>query len=503
MAINAQPILKTTATTNQAAAAATAPANMLGVRDQLVKSGVDPSQIGWNKATGYVTVNGQNFIRPDSIVGGTSYISGDAWAPAWGNYASQAQATKDASAYRNAVTAPAANPYDQQVQDTLSQYLSLIQNPTPYNVYADPSYAAYEAQAARASQASTRAAQESMGAAGFGRSTNLAERAQRIQNDQNEYMQMQVVPQLTAANQAAEQQKLANLGSYLSALTGQQGVVDSRQQAELANLASLVDYSTGRADTTYNRNYQAGRDQAADDQAAWSQRFQYGNAIGTFSNGQKTVQQKQLDQEQANTAYNRQYQAGRDRVNDAQFQQKMKEDARQFAAQMGLNYDQLSVQQQNMWLDEAYRRDQFAYEQQRDSQELALSGNKKLQEEQQGLIEALRGGGMTPAQALKQIQEDLQYGFYTQAEATSLKNLVTQASKNMAPIDITKLTKEQQAALPTKAQAEAAFKKEGKGYPEIDWKSWYRSPQGKTAGVSYDDWKMLYGPQLTGGSGGK
>ncbi|MCM3746516.1 hypothetical protein M3223_04025 [Paenibacillus pasadenensis] len=503
MAVNTQPVLKTTATANQTAAAGAAPANMLGVRDQLIKSGVDPSQIGWNKATGYVTVNGQNFLKPDKIVGGVSYANGDSWAPAWGNYSSQAQVNKDASAYRNAVQTPNANPYDQQVQDTLAQYLGLIQNPTPYNVYADPSYAAYEAQAARASQASTRAAQEAMGAAGFGRSTNLAERAQRIQNDQNEYMQMQVVPQLTAANQATQQQKLANLGSYLSALTGQQGLTDSRQQAELANLASLLEYSTGRADTTYDRNYQAGRDAKADEQAAWNQRFQYGNAIGQFGNGQKTVQQKQFEQEQANTAYNRQYQAGRDRVNDSQFQQKMQEDARQFAEQMGLNYDQLSVQQQNMWLDEAYRRDQLAYQQQQDLITQSQSGNQKLQEEQQGLIEALRSGGMTPAQALKQIDEDMQYGFYSGDEAASLKALVGQASKNMAPIDVSKLSKEELAKLPTKKQADTAYKTEGKGYPEMDWKSWYRSPQGKSAGVSYQDWKTLYGPQIGGGSGGK
>lgn len=386
MAINVQPVLKTTATTNQTTAATSAPANMLGVRDQLVKSGVDPSQIGWNKATGYVTVNGQNFLKPDKIVGGVSYTNGDSWAPAWGNYSSQAQVNKDASAYRNAIQTPTANPYDQQVQDTLAQYLSLIQNPTPYNVYGDPAYAAYEAQAARASQASTRAAQESMGAAGFGRSTNLAERAQRIQNDQNEYMQMQVVPQLTATNQAAEQQKLANLGSYLSALTGQQGMMDSRQQTELSNLASLLNYSTGRADTTYDRNYQAGRDAKADEQAAWDQRFQYGNAIGKFSNGQQTLQNKQFQENMA-------YQRARDAIGDKQWQAQFDENVRQFGLNDSLNW----LQENNQ---EAYRQAQMALAQDDNSRQWAaldadLAGQQNKTPEY---------SGMSAGQVLEQVR---------------------------------------------------------------------------------------------------
>src|SRR5690606_33701740 len=97
---------------------------------------------------------------------------------------------------QQAVATPQANPYDSQVNNTLSQIMNRLNTPSTYDPYNSPEYAAYQAQAQRQANQGIRTAQESMGAAGLGRATNLADRAQNIQNDATEYMNLQVLPQL-------------------------------------------------------------------------------------------------------------------------------------------------------------------------------------------------------------------------------------------------------------------------------------------------------------------
>lgn len=215
---------------------------MFGVRNQLNAKGVDNSRIGYDKTTGYVTLDGQNFLKPQTIQQGTSYTNANDFNNAYSSY----NINQNTNAIQQAVQQPQANPYDSQVNDTLQQIMSRINTPSQYDPYNSPEYAAYQAQAQRQAQQGIRSAQESMGAAGLGRSSNLADRAQGIQNQATEYLQTQVVPQLIAANQQREQQQLSNLYNMMNALSSQQGLVDTRQQQALGNQMNVLDMLTGQ-----------------------------------------------------------------------------------------------------------------------------------------------------------------------------------------------------------------------------------------------------------------
>lgn len=209
-----------------------------GVRQGLVSKGINNNDIGYNPTSGYVTVKGQNFIKPEKNYSGTTYTSSQNFNSAWNDYMKSQQqpaANVNTAAVNNPTTSYSPyntqNPFDQQLNNLIQTLTQQAQNQQPVDVnqiYASPQYAAYQAQAQRGAQQGIRAAQESMGASGFGRSTALAERAQGIQNKATEYLDTQILPQLMAQAQAEKQQQLQNLISVLNPLMQQQGVYDDR-----------------------------------------------------------------------------------------------------------------------------------------------------------------------------------------------------------------------------------------------------------------------------------
>ncbi|MBB6694369.1 hypothetical protein H7B90_23515 [Cohnella xylanilytica] len=224
-------------------ASATSPGYDLSVRQALRGKGVSDSDIGYNKATGYVTVGGQNFLKPAKAYSGTSFTDQNSFNSAWNDYqkAKTQPMTTATPSYTPATTATPTvlqynpyntnNPYDSQYSELLSSLLNQARNPTPVSVsdiYNSPQYAAQQAQAQRQAQQGIRAAQEAMGASGFGRSTALAERAQGIQNDANAYLETQVLPQLMSQAQNERQQQLQNQLTLLNQLQSAQGVYDNR-----------------------------------------------------------------------------------------------------------------------------------------------------------------------------------------------------------------------------------------------------------------------------------
>lgn len=62
------------------------------IRQSLVSKGVNSGDIGYNKTTGYVTVKGQDFLKPSKVLDGVSYDTVSNFNNAWNNYSkSQAQ----------------------------------------------------------------------------------------------------------------------------------------------------------------------------------------------------------------------------------------------------------------------------------------------------------------------------------------------------------------------------------------------------------------------------
>ncbi|WP_340389593.1 hypothetical protein [Paenibacillus sp. FSL E2-0151] len=232
----------------------------IGVRNALNGMGVDNNRIGFTN--GYVTIDGQNVIRPQVNAGGNTYTSQANLNSVQG----QVNQLNQSNSILNRVMNPQAtvNPFDTRISDVLTQLTQGINNPAAYDPYGSAEYAAYEAQAQRNAQQGIRTAQESLGASGLGRSSILSDRAQGIQNDANEYMQLQVIPQLIAANQAAEQQKLSNLSNLMGLMSNQQATYDTRDQNNFNNSFNALGYlaeqnqlklDNARADAGLTGNY--------------------------------------------------------------------------------------------------------------------------------------------------------------------------------------------------------------------------------------------------------
>jgi hypothetical protein len=477
-----------------------------GVRSELNARGIDDSRIGYNKNTGFVTIDGQNFIQPENNIKGTTYADPTAFDQNFNLWGANSKMNTAAQNVEQAMTQPAVNPYDQQVSDAMSQYYDKMTNPTPYDVYSSPEYAAYQAQADRQSQRSIRTAQESMGAANFGRSTNLADRAQDIQNDANEYMQLQVTPQLQAANAQKQQQELANFGSYMEMLTGQQGMFDTRTQNGLQNSMAYLNYLSGQRNQFSDEAYRTGRDQVVDDQ--WKQSFDTGN--------QQWQQQfdegvRQYDETSA--------------MQEEQWQKSFDEDVRQFGLNYALQKDAerraaANAAADNRRADAAASRaatnDKLsALYKQWDATGVAPAGipgvaagtpmgggsvgglsSDDLKTEASEMLGALRSGDMTPEAALSQIEDDMKVGFYSSSDAAYLRSLI-QGAAPTAPAKTTAAKNDYSEYMKT-VPSDKEIEKEAKsnGYPTMDYRSWYKSPQGRAAGTDFKTWQSLYGPRL-------
>lgn len=334
---------------------------LYGVRAELNARGIDNNRIGYDKNTGFVKIDGQNFIKPQNVQQGVSYADPNQFNQAYNTYNTNQNLMNTQNTVQQQMNNPTVNAYDDQVNNTLKQLMDRINNPAQYDPYSSQEYAAYQAQAQRNANQGIRSAQESMGNAGIGRSSLVSDRAQSIQNDANEYMQLQVVPQLLAANQQREQQQIANISSMLNALSQQQGVYDDRTQRELANQMEMLGYYSGqqsRNDSNYqfektfvrdtfvdNRNYDRGVFES--DRAHNSQQAQI--------EWENMFKEKQFDEQKASRLWEQAFQ-------EKSFDQSVK----QAAAQLGYNYASLNQRQKEFVVEQAFKEKQFEYQQKQD-----------------------------------------------------------------------------------------------------------------------------------------
>lgn len=271
-----------------------------GIRQGLVNKGVANSDIGYNPKTGYVTVQGRDFMKGNRSYNGTNFtnqsnfnaaydsflkpqtqsdkvgqpvIQGISNTPSqtpnvvgkvttgqvpggpmannpqftqWQNQlpnqqqGSQSTQTVGYPAY-NPYANTQQNPYTSNIDQVIQQLLNYGQNQGNFDPYASSQYKAAEAQAQRQAQQSARQAQEAYGSAGFGRSTGLGERVAGINNSANEYLMTQVLPQIEAQEAARRQQEYNNVMQALQPLLGQQGRADNLVQQDFSNNLALAD----------------------------------------------------------------------------------------------------------------------------------------------------------------------------------------------------------------------------------------------------------------------
>ena len=219
-----------------------------GVRQGLRSKGIADTDIGYDPNSGQVTVKGQNFMKPELNIQGTTFTSQPSFETAYSQYqkgqkqqmqpgitVAQQPPSMIGTAYQtNAPTATQPyNPSDQYtriIQDIMSRA-----NAPQQDVYSTPQYAAAQAQQQRAAQQGIRSAQEALGSAGFGRSTTLGEAANRAQNQANEYLQLQLVPQIQQQLAAQRQNELSNQMALLSPILNQLQREDQLKQQQISN----------------------------------------------------------------------------------------------------------------------------------------------------------------------------------------------------------------------------------------------------------------------------
>lgn len=438
--------------------------DLLPVRQTLIdKYGVANERIGYNPQTGYVTIDGRDILKPPVNREGTTFAGQDVFNSAQGaiNQANQIYNLQQ----RALNPQQNVNPIDQRFNEILNTLQGRITNPTPINVndvYASPQYRAQQRQAERQAQQATRTTQEAFGGSGFARSTPALEAVNRIQNQANEFLETQVVPQIMQQLQAERDRQTADLLGFLGVLGQQQGLYDTRQQNQFRNAFDVLDFLTAQQ----NR---------AEDVA--------------FRNRQAELAQQNLEAEKA-------YRAQRDSEEDKRWWADFYRRGEEFAQQMGYNWAQLNQREKERLADEAYRNAQLNLQLQELNSRQNSQRNAAFENERQGLVNALRSGQLTPAQALQQIDQDVQLQFYTPEEAQQLRQIV----QTLAPtVTQTKeLTKEQQAQIPSNKEIDKIWETEGKpqGIPLLDFRAWYKDPNGRLAGISFETWQQLYGPQL-------
>jgi hypothetical protein len=148
---------------------------------------------------------------------------------------------------------------------------------------------------------------------------------------------------------AGERTKLSNQADGIRAMLSQMGV-------DASQYASGVNYNTASQVSPTIRTIQGQQLDSQNKQQDWNNRFNYGQAIGQFSNGQQTLDAKNMAFNQQQQTEQFAYQKARDSISDKQWQTKFDEDVRQY----GLSYGLQKLSQEN---SAAYQQAQIALSQ--------------------------------------------------------------------------------------------------------------------------------------------
>ncbi|MEO3947617.1 hypothetical protein [Gorillibacterium sp. CAU 1737] len=322
------------------------------VRKLMTEAGYDNSKIGHDAKSGYVTYDGNPFMKAQKFYQNTNYTDAQSFKNAnsqfttkYPNYATgttktgylQQQPTAQTTQtnqYGGTYGTSYVNPQDEQINNLIASLTQMAQTPSNYNPYSSPEYAAYQAQANQGAQNSIRAGQEALGTSGMARSTDMVNWAQGAQNDANQYLQTQVIPQLIAQNREQEQQKYANLMALLNPLQSQQGVFDTRNQNAIENRRADKSDNWGAYLDIVDRSGNFGKGPSdnwgqlltrsqdpnapltlAGQQQGFNQNMDIAGLTGNY-NGQRTLAGQQFDRGVLESDRNFNYQAGRDKVSD-------------------------------------------------------------------------------------------------------------------------------------------------------------------------------------------
>ncbi|SDJ60460.1 hypothetical protein [Paenibacillus naphthalenovorans] len=229
-----------------------------GVRQGLLSKGYTNDDIGYDQNTGYVQVKGQNFMKPELNMNGTTYTSRQNFDNAYNQFQNSQRSQQQqqlTNQYIQQVTNPTTrtNPYVDQYTQMIGQIQNIINRPMQ-DPYSTPQYAAAQAQAQRSAQQGIRAAQEALGAAGFGRSTALGNAAQREQNNATEYLMTQVLPSIQNQLQAQRQAEISSLTGLLNPVYNLISREDTQQRNRQLDVRDVIDLLERQGQTAFSND---------------------------------------------------------------------------------------------------------------------------------------------------------------------------------------------------------------------------------------------------------
>lgn len=323
-------------------------AKQVGIRDFLKQQGIN--NIGWDNQRKQATVGGKplnvnttidsnnrSFANQDELMSAIQRIRQNQTQQTTG------QPTQPTLPVQNAQPSN----YQSNVADIISSLQQRMNQPIPqfnYNPFQDEQYINALSTANRNAQQASNQNLAEMNRRGILNSTITSDRGARIQQQELGRVTSEVLPQLI--NQAYQR--------YLNE--------QNLQQQQLQNLAGLADQMQGY------------------DQQAWQNRFNYGQAIGQFNNGQRTLEAQRLDMQRQGQQFDQDmareqiaYQRARDQIADQRYQREFDEDVRRFGLQfamdkayregqlqlsqdqLGLSQERFDADQQQQQLDNLYR----------------------------------------------------------------------------------------------------------------------------------------------------
>lgn len=459
----------------------------------------------------------------------------------------------------SATTTKSNSQQGSDLMDLMRQIASRETTPFNYDAKSDPAYQAALQRAQANIDQGNSAAQAEMNRRNILNSTITSDRMGEIASQEMGRVETDVLPSLMQQayqkyldQENMKQQQFANYGSlaqmYLNedqrgienefALSDRTGYIKGGEQAQslVSQLMSLKQQAETPGITAAERTKLSNQ---ADGiramlsgmgvdtsqygaNANYSTASQYTPMIRTLA-GQQLDQAKQAQAFEQNFAQEQfAYQKIRDQIADEKWKKEFDEDSRRFGLQYALSRQVqlggLSIDRARLALSQAAQENDRLMEvwkatgkapegikgvaagTQYGTQPTTASGvSEKMMAEAQGMVQSVREGKYTPESAYKQIEEDTRLGFYTAPEAQYLKSMLEQVSRSAPKVQIpAEAQKSFSDSLPTDKEIYKIWETEGKklGAAKIDFALWYKSPQGRSAGVDFDTWKKLYGPTM-------
>lgn len=346
-------------------------ANDVSVRSYLLGKGYSNDDIGYDPNTKSVQLKNKttgvydNFMKPSTNMNGSTYDNIGNLNNSYDQYMKTQQQPAQVTA--SAAPQTQANPYMDQYTQMIKDIQTKLSAPQQ-DVYSTPQYAAAQAQQQRAAQQGIRSAQESLGGAGFGRSTALGEAANRAQNTANEYLTTQLVPQIQQQLAAQRQAEIGNQFSLLNPIMSLLNREDTQKQNDFSN-------NIARAGVTGyyqpdNTNFDVIQKLMAQNSAAYASaspeqqkqlhddNVRLAASIGgmdTTGNGDysygpiRTLQGQQADYGQQKDERDFQYKTVQDAIQNGMSQQQIDNQAKQFAARLGFDYENMDAGDKQAW----------------------------------------------------------------------------------------------------------------------------------------------------------